>query len=188
MTPWIEWCWSSAWAIVSAVFVFVHGMFELVQIGAAGLVVALVLGLLRSLPAGWMNARRCSQQAPVSIAAALQLVLLAGGGSGFLGGNPSAFSLWLGLGVGLVVVGLAAYLRRLKRAGRQLTVPGTPGGQLLFDQRMRDRSRALRPRGSGRTLAFHDRRDNDFIIETAQSSEELRNRFGVAKSSRRGGA
>jgi uncharacterized membrane protein YqjE len=33
-------------SIVSAVFVFVHGTFQLVQIGAAGLVVALVLGLL----------------------------------------------------------------------------------------------------------------------------------------------
>jgi hypothetical protein len=42
------------------------------------------------------------------VAGAVQLVLLAGGSSGFLGGNASTFSLWLGLGVGLIAVGLAA--------------------------------------------------------------------------------
>ena len=43
-------------SIVSAVFVFVHGTFQLVQIGAAGLVVALVLGLL-AVVAGWLDER-----------------------------------------------------------------------------------------------------------------------------------
>ena len=42
------------------------------------------------------------------IAAVVQLVLLEGGSSGFLGGNASTFSLWLALGVGLIAVGLAA--------------------------------------------------------------------------------
>jgi hypothetical protein len=96
-------------SIVSAVFVFVHGTFQLVQIGAAGLVVALVLGLL-AVVAGWLDERTLMLAAGAGfvIAAAVQLVLLAGGSSGFLGGNPSTFSLWLGLGVGLIAVGLAA--------------------------------------------------------------------------------
>jgi hypothetical protein len=88
-------------SIVSAVFVFVHGTFQLVQIGAAGLVVALVLGLL-AIVAGWLDERI------LMLAAAVQLVQLAGGSSGFLGGNASTFSLWLGLGVGLTAVGVAA--------------------------------------------------------------------------------
>jgi hypothetical protein len=71
--------------------------------------VALVLGLL-AVVAGWLDERTLMLAAGAGflIAAAVQLVLLAGGGSGFLGGNASTFSLWLGLGVGLVVVGLAA--------------------------------------------------------------------------------
>jgi hypothetical protein len=40
------------------------------------------------------------------LAAAFQLTLLAGGSSGFLGGNASTFSLWLGLGVGLIAIGM----------------------------------------------------------------------------------
>ena len=43
-------------SIVSAVFVFVHGTFQLVQIAAAGLVVALVLGLL-AVVGGWLDER-----------------------------------------------------------------------------------------------------------------------------------
>jgi hypothetical protein len=96
-------------SIASAVFVFVHGTFQLVQIGGAGLVVALVLGLL-AVVAGWLDERTLMLAAGAGflIAAAVQLVLLARGSSGFLGGNPSTFSLWLGLGVGLIAVGLAA--------------------------------------------------------------------------------
>ena len=96
-------------SIVSALFVFVHGTFQLVQIGAAGLVVALVLGLLAVVGA-WLDERTLMIAAGLGflLAAAVQLVLLAGGSSGFLGGNASTFSLWLGLGVGLIAVGLAA--------------------------------------------------------------------------------
>jgi hypothetical protein len=96
-------------SIISAVFVFVHGTFQLVQIGAVGLVVAIVLGLL-AVVAGWLDERALMFAAGAGflMAAAVQLVLLAGGSSGFLGGNPSTFSLWLGLGVGLIAVGLAA--------------------------------------------------------------------------------
>ena len=41
-------------SIISTAFVFTRGTFQLVQIGAAGLVVALVLGLLAVL-AGWWD-------------------------------------------------------------------------------------------------------------------------------------
>jgi hypothetical protein len=96
-------------SIVSALFVFVHGTFQLVQIGAAGLVVALVLGLLAVVGA-WLDERTLMIAAGLGflLAAAVQLVLLAGGSSGFLGGTASTSSLWLGLGVGLIAVGLAA--------------------------------------------------------------------------------
>ena len=40
------------------------------------------------------------------LAATVQLALLAGGSSGFVGGNASTFSLWLGLGVGLIAIGV----------------------------------------------------------------------------------
>ena len=96
-------------SIVSAGFVFVHGTFQLVQIGAAGLVVALVLGLL-AIVAGWLDEGILMLAAGVGflLAAAVQLVQLASGSSGFLGGNASTFSLWLGLGVGLTAVGVVA--------------------------------------------------------------------------------
>lgn len=96
-------------SVVSAVFVFVHGTFQLVQIGAAGLVVALVLGLL-AVVGGWLDERTLMLAAGAGflIAAVVQLVLLEGGSSGFLGGNASTFSLWLALGVGLIAVGMAA--------------------------------------------------------------------------------
>lgn len=94
-------------SIASAVFVFVHGTFQLVQISAAGLVVALVLGLL-TFVAGWLEERALVLAAGIGfmLAGAVQLGLLARGSSGFLGGNTSTFSLWLGLGVGLIAIGM----------------------------------------------------------------------------------
>ena len=94
-------------SIISAAFVFVQGNFQIVQIGGAGLVVALVLGSL-AVVAGWFNERTLMLAAGAGflLAAAVQLSLLAGGGSGFLGGNASTVSLWLGLGVGLVAIGM----------------------------------------------------------------------------------
>jgi hypothetical protein len=42
--------------------------------------------------------------ASIVSAAAVQLVLLAGGNSGFLRGNASTVSLWLGLGAALIAL------------------------------------------------------------------------------------
>jgi hypothetical protein len=94
-------------SIMSAAFVFVHGTLQLVQIGTVGLVVALVLGLL-AIAAGLLAERTLMIADGVGflLAATAQLMLLAGGGGGFLGGNASTFSLWLGLGAGLIAIGL----------------------------------------------------------------------------------
>jgi hypothetical protein len=93
-------------SIISAAFLFVHGTFQLVQIGAVGLVVAIVLGLL-AIAAGLLAERTLMIAGGVGflLAGATQLALLAGGSSGFLGGNASTFSLWLGLGAGLIAIG-----------------------------------------------------------------------------------
>jgi hypothetical protein len=94
-------------SIISAAFVFVHGELQLVQIRAAGLVVALVLGLL-AVVAGWLGepALILSAGAGLLLAAAVQLAKLASGSAGLIGGNASTFSLWLGLGVGLIAIGM----------------------------------------------------------------------------------
>ena len=95
-------------SIVSSVFVFVDGgNFQLVQIRAAGLVVALVLGVLAIL-GGWFDEFTLifAAGAGFLLAAAVQIVLLAGGSGGFLGGNASTFGLWLALGVGLIALGM----------------------------------------------------------------------------------
>jgi hypothetical protein len=93
-------------SIISAAFLFVHGTFQLIQIGAVGLVVAIVLGLL-AIASGLLAERMLMIAAGVGfwVAGAAQLALLAGGSSGFLGGNASTFSLWLGLGAGLIAIG-----------------------------------------------------------------------------------
>jgi hypothetical protein len=94
-------------SILSGGFIFVHGTFQVVQIGAISLVVALVLGLL-AMAAGWLAEPTLMAATGVGflLAAGVQIVLLAGGSGGFLGGNASTFSLWLGLGAGLIAVGL----------------------------------------------------------------------------------
>jgi hypothetical protein len=94
-------------SMVSAVFVFAHGELEIVRVQVAGVVVALVLGLL-AICAGWFESSELMLAAGAGflLAAGTQLVLLAGGSGGFLGGNASTFALWLGLGVGLIAIGL----------------------------------------------------------------------------------
>ena len=94
-------------SIISAAFVFVPGDWQLVKIRAAGLVVAFVLGLL-AVVAGWLGEPTLILSTGVGflLAAAVQLSMLAGGGAGLMGGNASTFSLWLGLGVGLIAIGM----------------------------------------------------------------------------------
>jgi hypothetical protein len=94
-------------SIISAAFVFVHGDLQLVQIRAAGLVVALVLGLL-AVVAGWLGEPTLILSTGVGflLAAAVQLGMLASGAAGLIGGNASTVSLWLGLGVGLIAIGM----------------------------------------------------------------------------------
>jgi hypothetical protein len=94
-------------SIISTAFAFAQGDLQFVQIRAAGLVVALVLGLL-AVVAGWLGERTLILAAGAGflLAATVQLGMLAGGGAGLLGGNASTFSLWLGLGVGLIAIGM----------------------------------------------------------------------------------
>jgi hypothetical protein len=94
-------------SVISAVFVFASGEVEIVRMQVAGVVVALVLGLL-AIAAGWLASRALILAAGAGflVAAAAQMSLLTGGSSGFLGGNASTFSLWLGLGVGLIAIGM----------------------------------------------------------------------------------
>jgi hypothetical protein len=70
-------------------------------------VVALVLGLL-AVVASWLGEPMLILSAGVGflLAAAIQLGMLASGGAGVIGGNASTFSLWLGLGVGLIAIGM----------------------------------------------------------------------------------
>lgn len=94
-------------SIASGLFVFASGELEVVRVQVAGVVVALVLGLL-AIAAGWLESRTLIFAAGVGflVAAGVQLGLLARGSGGFLGGNASTFSLWLGLGFGLIAIGM----------------------------------------------------------------------------------
>lgn len=94
-------------SIMSVGFILVHGTFQLVQIGAIGLVVSSVLGLL-AIAAGLLAERTLMLAAGAGflLAAVAQLVMLSAGSSGFLGGNASTFSLWLALGAGLIALGM----------------------------------------------------------------------------------
>jgi hypothetical protein len=98
-------------SLASALFTFVHGAFQFVWLPSTGAVIALVLGAVTCL-AGWLDNRLLTLVCGAAFlaAAVVLMVLLVRGG--FLIGNGSAFSLWLGLGVGLVVLGLSPADRR----------------------------------------------------------------------------
>jgi hypothetical protein len=94
-------------SVLSAGFVVVRGDFQFVRIRGWGVTVAVVLGLL-AVVAGW-TARTglvVAAGAGFLVAAAAQVVVWASEGT-WLGGDGSTVSLWLGLGVGLLVTGLA---------------------------------------------------------------------------------
>lgn len=75
-----------------------------------GLLATLALGLL-AIAAGWLAQRRLAQATGVGFLAASVVQILQLGGAagevahGLLGGNASTFAVWLGLGVGLIVLG-----------------------------------------------------------------------------------
>ncbi len=94
-------------SVVSVLFSFVRGPFQFVWLSSTGVAIAVVLGLLACV-AGWLRSRTLTLAAGAAflLAAVLLMVLLLRGG--FLIGNASGFSLWLGLGVGLVVLALSA--------------------------------------------------------------------------------
>jgi hypothetical protein len=97
-------------SLASLAFVFIQGDLGLVKLGGGAIVVAAVLGLLACV-AGWFGRRMLALAAGVGflVAAAVLLVLLGvRGNGGVLDGSGSTFSLWLGLGVGLVIVGRTA--------------------------------------------------------------------------------
>ena len=92
-------------SVVSGLFFFVRGTFQFVWLPAPGAVVAVVLGLF-ACAAGWLGSRVLTLVVGGAflLAAIVLMVLLVRGE--FLIGNGSAFSLWLGLGVGLVALGV----------------------------------------------------------------------------------
>jgi hypothetical protein len=92
-------------SVLSALFVFVRGTFQFVWLPGAGAGVAVALGVFAGL-AGWLGSRLLTLAAGAAflVAAVVLMVLLVRGGP--LIGNGSAFSLWLGIGVGLIVLGV----------------------------------------------------------------------------------
>jgi hypothetical protein len=95
-------------SVFSAVFALVEGDFEFVRVRGGAIAVAVVFGLL-ACAAGWLGNRVLvlASGAGFLAAAAVLLVLLGvNGNGGFLDGSGSTFSLWLGLGSGLALLGL----------------------------------------------------------------------------------
>jgi hypothetical protein len=94
-------------SVVSVVFVVVGGAFGFVAVTRWGVAVAVALGLL-AVAGGWTGRRVLTVAAGVLfVAAAVVEVVLWAAASNVLGGDGSTVSLWLGFGVGLLVVGLA---------------------------------------------------------------------------------
>jgi hypothetical protein len=91
---------------LSSLFFFVRGTFQFIWLPAAGAVIALLLGLLACL-AGWLGNRVLTLAVGGAFLLADIALLALLVRHGFLIGNGSAFSLWLGLGAGLVTLGIA---------------------------------------------------------------------------------
>ena len=93
-------------SLVSALFYFVHGIFQFVWLPAAGALIAIGLGLLACV-AGWLGNRGLTALAGIGFLAAAVVLMVLLVRKGFLIGNGSAFSLWLGLGIGLLVLAVS---------------------------------------------------------------------------------
>lgn len=98
-------------SIASVVFVSIGGRYEFVRMQGGGVIVAVAGGLL-AVTAAW-SGRRLGRgltvlAGAVFLLAAVVLLVLLGvtGDGGFLAGNGSTVSLWLGLGAGLVALGV----------------------------------------------------------------------------------
>jgi hypothetical protein len=95
-------------SVFSAFLALASEEWAVVRVHRGAVLVAVVLGLLAGV-AGWLANRLLTLTAGVLflVAATVLLVLLALHSSGgYLDGNASTFSFWLGLGIGLVVIGL----------------------------------------------------------------------------------
>jgi hypothetical protein len=97
-------------SVASAVFVVLRGDWDFVRIRGWGVAVAVALGLL-ALVAGATARRALTVSAGAGfVAAALVQVAVWATSNNVLGGDGSTVSLWLGLGVGLLAVGLAPWI------------------------------------------------------------------------------
>jgi hypothetical protein len=97
-------------SVASAVFVVVRGDWDFVRVRGWGAAVAVALGAL-AIVAG-ATARRAltvAAGAGFVVAAAVQVAVWSTSNN-VLSGDGSTVSLWLGLGVGLLIVGLAPRL------------------------------------------------------------------------------
>ena len=95
-------------SVLSSALAFASEDWEFIRMHRGAALVALLLGLLAGV-AGWLASRMVAVIAGGGflLAALVLLVLLAShGNGGYLDGSASTFALWLGLGVGLVVLGL----------------------------------------------------------------------------------
>lgn len=99
--------WLGGVSALSAVMGYATGNLHFVQVSGAGALVALGLGAL-AFAAGWLGHRLLALVAGAGflLAALAQLALMTQGSGGFLKGNGSTFSLWLGLGAGLLALAL----------------------------------------------------------------------------------
>jgi hypothetical protein len=94
-------------SVVSAGVGLLHGTFGFVHFGSGGFVVALVVGVVAAA-GGWYGQRMLVLAAGAAflLATVVQAALIGRPGN-VLGGNGSTVSLWLGLGVGLLVLATA---------------------------------------------------------------------------------
>jgi hypothetical protein len=97
-------------SIAAVIFVFDGlGDFRFMRISGASIAIALILGALACV-AAWLARPVLAVVAGAAflVAALLQLISTATGND-WLGASLSTMSFWLGLGIGLLVVGLAAH-------------------------------------------------------------------------------
>jgi hypothetical protein len=105
-------------SLASAVAGLVRGTFGFVHLGPGGFVVAVVLGAIAAA-GGWCGRRALAAAAGMAyLLAAVAQAALIGRNGDVLRGDGSTVSFWLGLGVGLLTVGLAARIWPDEPAGK----------------------------------------------------------------------